>query len=119
MMLSRIGFVAGTLGSLLFYTSGAQAQSFNCRHAKTADQVLICQTPRLSSLDQEMSYLVSRLRKSLSARERRVLDAEQHSWQRARMSCGGDANCIKDSYDDRIHQLLTVECLRMSRCSRW
>ncbi len=119
MMLSRVGFVAGTLGSLLFCASGAQAQSFNCRHARTADQVVICQTPRLSSLDQEMSYLVSRLRKSLSASERRALDAEQHSWRRARMSCGGDANCIKDSYDNRIHQLLTVECLRMNRCSSW
>ncbi len=119
MRLSRIAFVAGTLASLLFYTSGAQAQSFNCRHAETADQVLICQTPRLSSLDQEMSYLVFRLRKSLSARERRVLDAEQHSWRHARMLCGRDADCIKDSYNDRIHQLLNVECLRMSRCSRW
>jgi uncharacterized protein len=119
MMLSRIGFVASTIGSLLFYASGAQAQSFNCRHGETAGEVLICQTPRLSSLNQEMSYLVLPLRESLPARERRVLDAEQHSWRRSLVTCGKDVDCIADRYGQRIHQLLTVECLRAGRCSRW
>jgi uncharacterized protein len=119
MTLSRIRFAVGTLGLLLFCAFGAQAQSSNCGEAKTADEVLICQNHQLSWRDKEMAHLVSMLRKSMSAKERRVLDAEQHSWRRARMSCGKDVYCIEDHYDQRIHQLLTVGCLRERNCSRW
>ena len=119
MALLRIPLTAGMLGLLLFCASGAQAQVSHCGDAKTATEAVICQTPRLSSRDQQMIYLVTNLRKTLSARERRRLDAEQHSWRHALASCGNDMDCIADRYDQRIHQLLTVRCLDTGRCAQW
>jgi uncharacterized protein len=119
MALLRIPLTAGMLGLLLFCAAGAQAQGSNCGGAKTATAALICQTPRLSSRDQQMAYLVTHLHKTLSARERRVLDAEQHSWRRHLASCGKDPDCIADRYDQRIHQLLTIKCLDANRCAQW
>ena len=43
--------VGGTLGT----TATADTQSFNCRYAKTATEVLICQNPELGRLDEEMA----------------------------------------------------------------
>lgn len=119
MALPRVPLMAGMLGLLLFGASGAQAQGANCGGAKTAIATVICQTPRLSSRDQQMAYLVMNLRKTLSARERRRLDAQQHSWRHALASCGKDMDCIADRYDQRIHQLLSVKCLDANRCAQW
>jgi uncharacterized protein len=83
----------------------AQAQSFNCRYAKTADEVLICQDSQLSALDEQMSSLFFTLRNSLTPRQQRILDSEQQYWLRARMSCGRDADCIENAYERRIRQL--------------
>jgi uncharacterized protein len=116
---SPIHFTAVALGLLLFCASSAQAQGANCGGAKTATEAVICQTPRLSSRDQQMTYLVMNLRKTLSARQQRVLDAEQHSWRHALASCGKDVDCVADRYDQRIHQLLTVKCLDANRCAQW
>jgi uncharacterized protein len=66
-----------------------------------------------------MAYLVMNLHKTLSARERSRLDAEQHSWRHTLVSCGKDTDCIADRYDQRIHQLLTVKCLDANRCAQW
>jgi uncharacterized protein len=83
----------------------AQAQSFNCRYAKTPDEVLICQDPRLSALDQRMSSIFFRRRNRLSGRARADLDAEQAAWLRGRMACGRDAGCIATAYQARIREL--------------
>ena len=83
----------------------AEAQSFNCRYARTADEVLICQDPHLSALDERMAGLFFRLRNSLYGYERERLDQVQASWLRYRMSCGGDPACIEDVYRRRISQL--------------
>jgi uncharacterized protein YecT (DUF1311 family) len=46
------------------------AQSFNCRYARSADEVLICQDEHLSRLDVLLSGTYYRLRNSLYGRER-------------------------------------------------
>jgi uncharacterized protein len=119
MALSRISLTAGMLGLLLLCGSGAHAQTLNCDNAKVANDVPICQTPELSSRDKQMAYLVANLRKRLSAKELQVLDTEQQSWRRSLVSCGKNTVCIADRYDQRIHQLLTVECLKANRCAQW
>jgi uncharacterized protein len=95
--------VLGLLVGLL--PDDARAQSFNCRYAKTADEVLICQDPRLAQLDEQLSSIFSRLRNSLPAGERVLLDTGERRWLRARMSCGRDAACIAALYRQRIRQL--------------
>jgi len=107
--------MAGMLGLLLFC---AHAQGSNCGGAKMATEALICQTPRLLSRDQQIAYLLKNLHKTLSAKERRRFDAEQHSWRHTLVSCGKNTDCIADRYDQRIHQLLTVKCLDADRCAR-
>jgi uncharacterized protein len=100
--------LAGTLAIGLFpflYSSQVQAQSFNCRYAKTADEVLICQDSALSALDEQMSSIFFRLRNTLPAGQLRFLDAEQQYWLRNRLSCGRDADCVENAYERRIRQL--------------
>lgn len=91
---------------LAVYSSCVHAQSFNCRYAKTADEVLICQDPRLSALDERMSSIFYQLRNRLYGRARADLDADQGGWLRDRMACGRDASCIASAYQERIRELL-------------
>ena len=83
----------------------AEAQSFNCRYARSADEVLICQDPRLSALDERMAHLYFPLRNSLFGYERAQLQADQAGWLRSRRSCGADGLCIADAYRSRIREL--------------
>jgi uncharacterized protein YecT (DUF1311 family) len=78
------GFATTGLVAIVLVTEGAavQAQSFNCRYAKTADEVLICQNSQLSALDEQMSSMFSRLRNNISPAEMRILNREQQFWLR-------------------------------------
>jgi uncharacterized protein len=91
--------------TLMLASGTAQAQSFNCRYARSADEVLICQDGTLSALDERMSGIYARLRNSLNGGARASLEADQSAWLRGRMSCGRDAECIADSYRQRIREL--------------
>jgi uncharacterized protein len=91
---------------LLLMPLAAQAQSFNCRHARTADEVLICQDGQLGALDEHMSDIYFRVRNSRHGGARANLEAEQSGWLRSRQRCGRDAACIGDSYRQRIRELL-------------
>src|SRR5262249_7653019 len=92
---------------LCLVRSATYAQSFNCRFARPADEVLICQDDALSALDERMSNTYSRLRNRLYGLERRTLQTEQANWLRMRRDCGRDEVCIEDSYRQRIRELET------------
>ena len=83
----------------------ASAQSFNCRYAKTPDEVAICGDPRLSQLDERMSRRFFTLRNELSPPEQIRLDDTQGHWLNRRSSCGSDPDCIAEAYLSRIDQL--------------
>lgn len=83
----------------------AQAQSFNCRYARSADEVLICQNERLSRLDVVLSRTYFRLRNSLYGTARRRLEASQSRWLASRMDCGRDYACVERHYRSRIREL--------------
>jgi len=105
-MLSRRVASGLALAATILLPASAQAQSFNCRAAYQPDEVLICQSDRLSALDQRMSSLYFRLRNRLFGEERRALEAEQARWLRSRSACGRDFGCIQRHYERRIAQLL-------------
>jgi uncharacterized protein len=90
---------------VLIFPSLAPAQSFNCRYARTADEVLICQDDRLSRLDVVLSRTYYRLRNSLYGRERRQLERSQTRWLASRMDCGRDYACVESHYQARIQEL--------------
>jgi uncharacterized protein len=83
----------------------AQAQSFNCRTAERPDEILICQNPGLSRLDERMSSLYFTLRNRLAGAERRALETAQASWLESRIACGRDFQCIETRYQRRIAEL--------------
>jgi uncharacterized protein len=99
MKLATIAFV------LALVPLAAQAQSFNCRTAELPDEILICQSPYLSRLDERMASLYFRLRNSLYGGERRALEADQRRWLNSRIACGRDFGCIRFAYETRIRQL--------------
>lgn len=86
----------------LFLPAAAEAQAFNCRLARYADEVTICEEPRLSRLDERMSRLFYGVRAEVGGGP---LDAEQDAWLRSRRSCGSDEACIDSSYRQRIREL--------------
>lgn len=102
----RFGFFSSLALTAVLISVPANAQSFNCRYAKTADEVLICQTPRLSALDERMSSIFFRLRSNLHGRERSRLEADQAEWLHERRACGRDVSCIESAYRRRIRELL-------------
>jgi len=89
--------------------TAVHATSFNCRYAKAADEVLICQDAQLSALDERMSSLYFNLRNSLSGYRRAALEDSQSRWLHGRMSCGRDRDCVYDSYVRRIRFLQDYE----------
>jgi uncharacterized protein YecT (DUF1311 family) len=88
-----------------FTTATASTQSFNCHQATKADEIAICHSARLSSLDEQLSSLFFKLRNSLSITQQRLLTSEQQTWLRERAACGSDAGCIENAYQQRLGQL--------------
>jgi uncharacterized protein len=82
----------------------ASPQSFNCPATK-ADEVTICGSARLSSLDEQLASVFVRLRNNLTSAQQRQLTADQQTWLRERARCGSDRNCIEDAYQKRLRQL--------------
>ena len=85
--------------------SSAHAQSFNCRYARTPDEVAICESARLSALDERLSSRFFRLRDSLYGPDRARLDRSQAGWLNARQQCGSDRACLGAAYRARLAEL--------------
>ena len=99
----RIPFLIGL--ALAFSVASAQAQSFNCRYAKAADEVLICQDAKLAALDERLANAYSRLQRLIPGGQRALLERDQGAWLRERRHCGRDAACIAQLYNSRIEAL--------------
>jgi len=102
MRLRLIGLV-GLLSLLL--VQSAHAQSFNCRFARTSDEIAICNDARLSRLDERLSSRFYSLRDSLSGPDRVRLDQRQSAWLDSRHRCRSDRSCIAAAYLSRISEL--------------
>ncbi len=89
----------------LVLVSSAHAQSFNCRYARTPDEVAICESARLSALDERLSGRFFRLRDSLYGPDRARLDRSQAGWLSARQQCGSDRACLGAAYRARLAEL--------------
>jgi uncharacterized protein len=83
----------------------ADAQSYNCRYARTADEILICQDGRLSQLDERMAAMYAQVRNRMDGYERQQLEAQQRFWLQGRQRCGRDYACIESYYLVRISEL--------------
>lgn len=109
----RQSLLSGLLAIALLpalHSAHVHAQSFNCRYAKTADEVLICQDDQLSALDERMASIYSQVHQSLYGSQRLMLEAEQGTWLCSRMGCGRDRDCIAQAYQRRIQELTPSSC---------
>lgn len=79
--------------------------SFNCRYAKTPDEVVICQNPTLSEMDVKLAKLYFGYRNLISGLARHRLELDQATWLQSRMSCGRDVRCVAKAYKERVDYL--------------
>jgi uncharacterized protein len=87
--------------SVIAGTSAASAQSFDCSKARIATEFAICDSQRLSRLDEEMASLYFGLPHYI----REDIKGEQRRWLRRRNACGYDRRCIGRAYRRRIDTL--------------
>ena len=89
----------------------AWAASFDCRKARTADEVAVCSDPLLSELDEIMADFYRRLRHytqnfdNAMGLQAQLVD-EARDFLRRRADCGDDRDCLEQAYRTRILELL-------------
>jgi len=97
------------LGALLIIAGlgadRANAQSFDCRNARYADERTICQNQGLGQLDQELASAYDRVMRKLPKEERDAFDNNETAFVTARRRCGEHRACIEQSYRNRIQEL--------------
>jgi uncharacterized protein len=93
-------------------SSPSAAQSFNCRYARTPDEMAICRDDNLAVLDEKLSATFYALRNEVDGRRRAFLDRTEGLWLRSRMRCGADTKCIAWHYTRRIETLERLAAVR-------
>lgn len=84
----------------------ASAASFDCGRARAADEVAVCRTPSLSSLDSEMGglwYAYSRVPMLMGGNGNRA--GEARDFLDRRRACGRAVACLTSAYRARIAAL--------------
>jgi len=84
-----------------FEPTPAAAQSFDCAKARLATEIAICNSARLSRLDEEMASLYF----GLPHYVREDVKRSQRRWLRRRNACRYDRQCIARAYRRRIDAL--------------
>ncbi|ULR30895.1 hypothetical protein MJO48_21155 [Dickeya fangzhongdai] len=87
----------------------ALAASFPCQQAASAQEKLICQTPALSQLDDELAKEWQKSRAFLTGNPERVaqdksLTQFQRGWLSSRNTCR-DEECLRQSYQQQLNRL--------------
>lgn len=90
-----------TVALLLISTFSSEAQSFNCRYAKTPAEIAICDFPVLGELDLVMAERYFRIPAYSKSHERRL----QAQWLAYRDQCGYNKRCLEEAYRSRIAYL--------------
>ena len=85
------------------------APSFDCATVTSETLQTVCNDGRLSRLDRRLSDLYRRRVAQADPDERPELVADERAWIADRQRCGGDADCIDQSYRDRIGALSDVD----------
>lgn len=79
--------------------------SFDCRFARTPDEITICSNASLAAKDRRLDQAFKELSARLSVAARRGLVSRQHIWLRRRAACGAAVSCIDAAYETRILEL--------------
>jgi uncharacterized protein len=104
----RYSFVLamGLLSAATLIGAGAASgQNFDCRKARSADEMTICQESGLAKLDQELASLKRQRKEKHHKAERDEADDNETPFLNARRRCGENHACIEQSYRNRIREL--------------
>jgi uncharacterized protein len=104
----RSSFVlaAGLLIAATLIGAGvANGQSFDCRKARSADEMTVCQESGLAQLDQELTSLKRQRKEKHHKAERDDADDNETAFLNARRRCGESRACIEQSYRNCIQEL--------------
>jgi len=93
------------LAATLIGAGAANGQSFDCRNARSADELTICQESGLAKLDQELSSLQRPRKEKRHKAERDEADDNETAFLNARRRCGESRACLEQSYRNRIQEL--------------
>jgi uncharacterized protein len=93
------------VAAILIGTEAASGQSFDCRKARSADEMTICQESGLAHLDQELASLKRQRKEKHHKAERDEADDNETPFLNARRRCGENHACIEQSYRNRIREL--------------
>jgi len=107
-ILGGIGLLTSILLGLApsFASHPASAASFDCEKTDlAADEKVICATRALNDADVKMVTTFDILTTLLPMGNRGTLQDEQSAWLKKRQTCGGDAECIRNAYAERMKQL--------------
>jgi uncharacterized protein len=110
MLLARrlqcLGLVVWLLGAVT--ASFGASPSFNCDHARTRIELMICASDQLSTLDKKMAAEYFRLRGTLSNDARDSLTKQQRAFLSRRGECAtkdDPSACVAALYRSRINEL--------------
>lgn len=105
--ISTAPILTGFLLALTFSSvpQPASAASFDCGRADlAADEKVICDTRALNDDDVRMVTTFELLSGLLAMGSRGAMQDEQVEWLKRRHACGGDAECIRAAYQERLKQ---------------
>jgi uncharacterized protein len=93
------------IGATLIGAGAANGQSFDCRKARSADELTICQESGLAKLDQELASLRRQRKEKHHKADRDEAGDNETAFMNARRRCGEHRACIEQSYRNRIQEL--------------
>jgi hypothetical protein len=83
----------------------AAGPAFNCRFAKSTDEIAVCNSGTLSALDRQLNTAYNALIASLTTDQQKRLSQEENNWRQLRLGCRGSVSCLTTAYELRIQQL--------------
>lgn len=79
-------------------TRANASPGFDCKRAFGRDELAVCSSAELASLDRELNTVFRRLRAKLNPKEAQALTQAQMEWLRQRGRCQSDEECIGSLY---------------------
>ena len=93
-----------SLGWLALLSTG-HATSFDCGNASSKIEKLICGSPKLSALDDDLDKTYKAVQSNSSREEVQRLITDQRQWLKGRRNACGDEACLAQAYSSRIEAI--------------
>jgi uncharacterized protein len=106
--MAKIWIGGAATGVLMALGGSAQAASFDCHRARTADEKAICASLPLNDKDVRMALLFDITQRLVPMGSRDALRDSQKVWLAQRRTCGARPSCLNAAYDRRIAALNKV-----------